>query len=461
MSRHGIWYLRVVVPTKLRSLLGVRREFRRSLKTRDKKVATIAARGLIVALDLLGGGNMAKKDKEYVTNFLISGTDYRGNPFTVDFGGDFDREEKVADKYLNGPEGFTSPTPPTPSKEIEKLQTPLSEVCEAYFKFKVGGKGWNQKSQNQNRSTFALLTRIFGDLPFGEIGYDDMERFRELLTTLPSNMNKAKLFSGKSIQAILAMPDITPMSTTTANNHIQRVKALFEWGLQRDYTTKNFATGLSIKQVKRAEDDREVWTKEELKRLFEGPEYLKQKYEFEYWVPIIGLYNGCRLAEICQLYLSDIQTVDSVPVFSINADSDKFQGIKNALSKRIIPIHPNILKLGFLKYVRKLKKKEETRLFPEIKPMRDGYGQKPSRLFAEFRKKCGIKKDFHSFRHGFVTILKFDDDVKEWQTASIIGHSQGGMTNGRYGKSPTPTMMLEWIKKVDFGLKHPRCPHLD
>lgn len=46
-------------------------------------------------------------------------------------------------------------------------------------------------------------------------------------------------------------------------------------------------------------------------------------------------------------------------------EADK--SLKNINSQRQMPIHPELIKLGFLKYVEALKANGQERLFPELK----------------------------------------------------------------------------------------------
>lgn len=57
-----------------------------------------------------------------------------------------------------------------------------------------------------------------------------------------------------------------------------------------------------------------------------------------YWVPLIALYSGMRLNEICQLTLDDIAFVDGVDVILIRGDEDKeTKRVKNAAGHRFVP----------------------------------------------------------------------------------------------------------------------------
>ena len=76
--------------------------------------------------------------------------------------------------------------------------------------------------------------------------------------------------------------------------------------------------------------------------------------------PLIGLYSGMRLEEICQLYCEDIVEKNSIWCFDINQNPSKDgtvdKQLKNLNAVRLVPIHDRLRELGFLEHVQKMKK---------------------------------------------------------------------------------------------------------
>jgi integrase len=230
-----------------------------------------------------------------------------------------------------------------------------------------------------------------------------------------------------------------PMSTTTVNKNIIRISSLFEWSSRHGYVDKNYFEGLVLKTKTRADEERSIFTKDDLKDIFKHVIYteLKYKHPYQYWLPLLGLYTGARLEELCQLYPEDIYNDEGIWVIDINDKGDK--KLKTKSSKRIIPIHSKLQALGFIDYVESLRHKGESRLFPELKKGRDGYSQSASKWFSRLRMELGLynldpPKDFHSFRHTLATELK-NKSIPEPEVAAITGHSIAGITFSRYGKA--------------------------
>lgn len=116
-----------------------------------------------------------------------------------------------------------------------------------------------------------------------------------------------------------------------------------------------------IAQVKKS---RLPFTKEQLERIFGSQTFKDLRKETEnrfdsiscarFWIPLISLYSGLRLEEICQLLVEDIRKVGNLTVFDIRLTADSgFKSLKTESSTRIVPIHPELVRLGFLKFVNK------------------------------------------------------------------------------------------------------------
>ena len=174
-----------------------------------------------------------------------------------------------------------------------------------------------------------------------------------------------------------------------------------------------------------------------------------------YWVPLLGLYTGCRLNEICQIHLIDMKLIKKVWCLSINTDSDD-KRIKNISSKRTIPIAQPLIELGFISYLENLDKLGVKRVFHELTLGKNGYSRNLSRFFNEtYLPKLGIKKrgkNFHSFRHTLTNHLK-QKGIPENFVDELTGHKWDTMTFGTYSQRYEPKVLLkECVSKISFDL---------
>ncbi|ENY7807832.1 recombinase [Vibrio parahaemolyticus] len=168
-------------------------------------------------------------------------------------------------------------------------------------------------------------------------------------------------------------------------------------------------------------------TKQELGELLRATQsYKKSKDEWKYYLPRIAVLTGCRLNEIAQLRVCDVQLGDE-PTLSINDDHDD-KKLKNSSSKRVLPVTTPLLNL-LNELVAGKGKNEHLFTLPYSK--QNGYAGKPSKYFSGLLKSLDIKDvSFHSLRHYVVTEL-FNAGVKEELIGSLMGHSVGKLTTGK------------------------------
>ncbi|WP_162910300.1 site-specific integrase [Azohydromonas sediminis] len=185
----------------------------------------------------------------------------------------------------------------------------------------------------------------------------------------------------------------------------------------------------------RTEKPRKPWTEEEMRALFGLP--LFQSYQLPkhskaggaaaYWVPILGLYTGARVGELCQLRVVDIENGKNGAFISINEEAEGAR-VKSAAGIRRVPIHSEVVRLGFLDYVAGVLKAAggnvEASLWPQYKARKGKPGGYFSDWFNAFHKAAtGNPKApvFHALRHTVRTALHAAKVDRE-TISRITGH---------------------------------------
>lgn len=79
----------------------------------------------------------------------------------------------------------------------------------------------------------------------------------------------------------------------------------------------------------------------------------------------MGLYMRARVSEIEQLALVDFFDVDGIPCLRLTNEGDG-QSTTNDFSNRTSPVHPELIRMGLLKGVERLRSMGEPRLFPKV-----------------------------------------------------------------------------------------------
>lgn len=141
------------------------------------------------------------------------------------------------------------------------------------------------------------------------------------------------------------------------------------------------------------------------------------------------------------LWVDELIVHQGIPCIRID-DSREGQNLKNASSRRILPLHPALIDLGLL-HVESVKATGADRLFPELEAVRGKLGHAPSKWFGRNKTSLGItdpRKTFHSFRHTLIDDLR-DAGVQDSLIKRIAGYEDGSVTFSVYGsRSPVRAM---------------------
>ena len=219
---------------------------------------------------------------------------------------------------------------------------------------------------------------------------------------LPPHFKTKKEFKGMSLVDIAKIQHPKFLSTKTVNKYLGVAKEIFGYAERNNLIFKNPMEGLLLPESKRPDKLRDAFSTDDLNAIFSSRFYHQEKHKhpWQFWIPILALFTGCRLEELCQLHVEDVRCEDGLWVLDINAKGQK--RLKNITSERVIPLHPILTEdLDFGGYAQSIGKQGNERIFHTLKAVQNKFGHYPSRWFGEYKKKCGIdssKKVFHSFR---------------------------------------------------------------
>ena len=135
----------------------------------------------------------------------------------------------------------------------------------------------------------------------------------------------------------------------------------------------------------------------------------------------LGAYTGCRIAELCNLKISNVDT-----------DRMEILDAKSQAGWRTIPIHTHIAQL----VARLVDTTKDVYLINNL--TFNMYGDRSnaiSKRFGRLKKGLDYGEDyvFHSFRKGFATQLE-NANIPLNVSARLMGHEVGGETFGRYSE---------------------------
>jgi integrase len=309
---------------------------------------------------------------------------------------------------------------------------------------------------------FKVVREVIGsDTPVRAITRDDCKAVRNLLLRLPTNATKR--FPNRTLEYAAGEGErrkLDRLNHRTVNAHLNKVSTLFKWAMKEERMDRNPAAGLDVEHPDNKDDRRRSFTSSELSAIFSAPLFTgcvddergfnkpgpNHPRRSRFWVPLVALFAGMRQNEICQLLPTDIDEIAGVPVIRVRK-TQSWQRLKSSRARRVVPVHPELLRIGFLQYVAGCRRANSSLLFPELKPDVRGYlAGNFQKRFATFRKSIGITDrdaTFHSFRHTWRDALRRGSVPEE--RVQALGGWVGSGEDKNYGRWSTDPALIRQL----------------
>jgi integrase len=337
-----------------------------------------------------------------------------------------------------------------------KLIEPSSKVPASSCSLRTAYDGWNKmearkiSSQLEFSKGIDRFIELHGDLDVVQINRGHVRQFRDEAQLVP------KLRAGKLRKARLPElaewsrehPGTPCIGAATINKWLTCLQSVLNWARKNGVIPDEvvWADPVSGMRLKVPRSKRRPWETDELSVLFASPIYLQGarpkggKGEAAYWMPLLALYSGARLGELAPMCADDVKLDPSsgVQFMTVIEDADAGKSVKTENSIRAFPIHPELVRIGFLEFVGRCRTANgsSARLFPLLTPgSKGGFGEAFSKWFGRYKKSLGIdnkKSVFHSFRHGFKDALRaggVNEDIND----ALTGHGGGNSVALGYG----------------------------
>lgn len=292
-----------------------------------------------------------------------------------------------------------------------------------------------------------------GDLPLSALTPDHVERFKTLC------LENDEVEYGR-VNTILSL--LSPLIALAMRKKLTKLASNPFSGMK--YPAK--VVERNRKTVRTA------FTIEQLNTIFASPVCThghrpgKGGGEAAYWLPLLGPYTGARVEDLCRLTVADMVQRDGAWCFHLH-DSKRESRTGNRNVMRHVPVHRNLLRLGWLDYVESRRPAGGSAwLFPDLST--NQYGKRGavfSNWFNDYlRSTIGIEDPalvYHSFRHTFQTFGELAG-ISGQVIDELIGHAP----DSRYGRKESGfkrlpfALLIEAMEKLDFpGLKLGHLPY--
>ncbi|MDE1462087.1 site-specific integrase [Spartinivicinus poritis] len=431
--RGRVYHFRKVIPTDLRSVFQ-KTEYTFSLQTRSKRLARSRAASLLGIID--------------TSIYEMRGYTSDNQRIAVYKALDAALAEFVTTGIVQLHKPIAIPEAVSETKVQETAQ-PSIMLAAAYMLFvkEKERTEWSGKSKACYMSSFRILIDIMKDRPVNIIGKQDATNFLQCLFEYPNGRYVGK--DASTDWRKIREEGAPPLAALTVKLHFSRIKTFFGWLETQGYINTNPLDKLTPKGKKTRPVKRDSFSPDELHTIFANGviQERESKRSWRFWMTVLLLYTGARREEIAQLDTEDVKCKEKIYYLDIHNRGDHH--LKNEYSERLIPLHTDIISLGFLQYIES--REGQVKLF-DVNSTDGIFGRPLTAWFTGLKRKLGFadNKVLHSFRHTFRD-LAVESRVPNEHIKALLGHSQGDMTHGVYGSGFSLKLLNESMQLIDFS----------
>jgi integrase len=358
----------------------------------------------------------------------------------------------------------------------------FKSMADLLIKKRLKEKRWTTKSKDQAEQIYTLMTRFMREERAIEnmcdVRQKDLAAFNGFLETeIYKHHGKSKKDEHRSIAELriiaLSKPEkLRGLETGTLNRHLTFIDQLFGFaeaeGTELDPKLKVARLRSVDSADERERDERLKLPLPRIENLFRQPPFVNcagwdrlseqgasgQSLVYHgalYYIPMMIFYGGGRREEYCGLMIDDVIEDNGEHPY-LHIAKNKFRRIKNAQSNRNIVLHPEIIRLGFLRYVSIIRSLGYELVFPDLfsPTTKSPLGNRYYKLFKPVLITAGITEEglgSHALRHAFGSILK-KKHVREELRADLLGHRGKSETSERYCEATEIATMAKLVRKM-------------
>lgn len=477
VKRRAGWYLRIRVPVGLAALFGS--HLTRTLKTRDyseaRRRAVLAAARLqtcwqeawrAMADPLLTADDLIRLDRARVhadvvrlsaavraqLRAQIDDAVRVDGPTAIASPSAFHRDERLLGRLDDMQQAITRladrVVPPTTTttaiapaaEEASALRPESLEPWPTLIdRFFAARPGLGERAVISHRHAFREFEEQVGAKPLCALTKADVARYVEWLEGKGNTRaGRARLVRGTIVKKL------------------QHIRSFLAWAEEKAYIAASPANGVRPRKetaTERDDEERRAFIADELKQLFDSPLYTgcrdarsravpgKRVLKDErYWFFLAALLTGARVEELAEAP-STLVALDGIPCLDL-----RHSGTKTRAAPRLVPIIPELVKLGFVAWAEAKAASGADKLFQGGTASADW--SKWSNRYLDDIGLDAPTATTHSLRHSFRQMLRAANIGDELMD-KVFGHSHAGNATGaRYGRALSPQEARLFVEHV-------------
>ena len=352
-----------------------------------------------------------------------------------------------------------------PVESASPVATRLSGITPVYEKHLSSLK---EKDRTTRLSIWNTFVKYADDKPLSAIRSSDIYDFLEHRLNAPATEKpwSQGYVSGRVINVIRSAFSIAKTKNLTASDPAQDLTEL---------------PMISAKAEMLRRKPRYPYTAKQLNKLFSSAWYdpgskrwhgrMRDDLGARYWIPLLCMWHGFRVREACQVHLEDVD-LRALTLIIRSDDTETSMGpersVKNETTVREVPIHPELIRLGFPDFVNRAETLYRLGpLFPSALPAPGSRSPKWGRAYEQaylrhVRDKLGFGHGYgsHSFRHSLEDRIRAAKALSNWPnglssayTGRVNVHAKESREEGSekgYGRGYETEAIRPFISQISY-----------
>ena len=283
---------------------------------------------------------------------------------------------RIAGSYVRSPALLLRSREPQPSEPVSRSVLPNCVVLGGVIDHYLAGVPENGFKRKVKRCLTLFGEMLGRDLPLQHLNQKVITQFMREICCLPAKW-ALRFDAGESVASLLREGTDKVMSPTTYEGNYKGPLETFLVSAAQNFGDDGFRQ-LTVSACRYVgnrvanEDQQRALFDDELKTLFEGEAFnrIAQDSASEplYWLLAVMLFTGARPREVCQINPQvDFGELEGAWYVDLDDKSPAGMGLKKTIKTgeaRRIPLHSELLRLGFVDYLKRQRVAGADRLFP-------------------------------------------------------------------------------------------------
>jgi integrase len=356
--------------------------------------------------------------------------------------------QKAEVGWVDAPAQIVAPSPDR-AAPVELAPDASKTPSQLLDRFARDGREVRGASSLRSFTTaLGYLEQVTGKKPVAMITRNDVVECYDLISSCPQKYKtRLKVTTMREAIALNADGAVPINSPATVQKHVSHLRIFFEWARKRNLIAADPVGDLSVERGKKPTNgDSKTFSVDDLNALFKLKPFMVPPAErgYRFWVPLIALFTGARMSEVCGLDAADVRT-DGVHWWFDIYSTKTSKGYP-------VPIHEELVKLGFTAYAKR-RQKAGGKLFPDAPIGAEGRNAYApvSQWFSTLLTDAKLKRpgvNMHAFRHTFITACRNSGIPKDMAEA-LVGHKNDSVHDG-YGDAVGLERRADAMAKLTF-----------